>query len=60
MQESTSYAVGLDIGTTKVRAIVAHVDSSTGVPTVVGIGQAANTGMRKRGSSKSSGSSPSN
>lgn len=47
MQESTSYAVGLDIGTTKVRAIVAHVDSSTGVPTVVGIGQAANTGMRK-------------
>lgn len=47
MQESSSYAVGLDIGTTKVRAVVAHVDSSTGVPTIVGIGQAANTGMRK-------------
>lgn len=29
------------------RAVVAHVDSSTGVPTIVGIGQAANTGMRK-------------
>ncbi len=47
MQESSSYAVGLDIGTTKVRAVVAHIDSSTGVPTIVGIGQAANTGMRK-------------
>jgi len=47
MQESSSYAVGLDIGTTKVRTVVAHVDSSTGVPTIVGIGQAANTGMRK-------------
>ena len=47
MQESSSYAVGLDIGSTKVRAVVAHVDSSTGVPTIVGIGQAATTGMRK-------------
>ena len=47
MQESSSYAVGLDIGTTKVRAVVAHLDSSTGVPTIVGIGQAASSGMRK-------------
>lgn len=47
MQESSSYAVGLDIGTTKVRAVVAHVDASTGVPTIVGLGQAATTGMRK-------------
>jgi cell division protein FtsA len=47
MQESSQYAVGLDIGTTKVRAVVAHIDGSTGVPTIVGIGQAPNTGMRK-------------
>ena len=47
MQESSQYAVGLDIGTTKVRAVVAHIDGSTGVPTIVGIGQAATTGMRK-------------
>ena len=47
MQESSQYAVGLDIGTTKVRAVVAHIDATTGVPTIVGIGQAANTGMRK-------------
>lgn len=47
MQESSQYAVGLDIGTTKIRAVVAHIDSSTGVPTIVGIGQAANSGMRK-------------
>jgi cell division protein FtsA len=47
MQESSSYAVGLDIGTTKVRAVVAHLDSTTGVPTIVGVGQATTTGMRK-------------
>ena len=47
MQESSHYAVGLDIGTTKVRTVVAHVDNATGVPTIVGVGQAANTGMRK-------------
>jgi len=47
MQESSQYAVGLDIGTTKIRTVVAHIDSSTGVPTIVGIGQAPNTGMRK-------------
>jgi cell division protein FtsA len=47
MQESPQYAVGLDIGTSKIRAVVAHIDGSTGVPTIVGIGQAVNTGMRK-------------
>lgn len=47
MQESSQYAVGLDIGTSKIRAVVAHIDTSTGVPTIVGIGQAQNTGMRK-------------
>lgn len=47
MQENSQYAVGLDIGTSKVRTVVAHIDSSTGVPTIVGIGQASNTGMRK-------------
>lgn len=48
MQEGSSrYAVGLDIGTTKVRAVVAHIDASTGVPTIVGVGQANNSGMRK-------------
>lgn len=47
MQESSQYAVGLDIGTSKIRAVVAHIDSTTGVPTIVGIGQAQNTGMRK-------------
>jgi cell division protein FtsA len=47
MQEGSSYAVGIDIGTTTVRAVVAHIDGSTGVPTIVGVGQAANSGMRK-------------
>lgn len=47
MQENSRYAVGLDIGTTEVRAVVAHVDATTGVPTIVGVGVAPNTGMRK-------------
>jgi len=47
MQEGSLYAVGIDIGTTKVRTVVAHIDGSTGVPTIVGVGQAPNSGMRK-------------
>lgn len=47
MQETSRYAVGLDIGTTTVRAVVAHIDASTGVPTIVGVGAAPNSGMRK-------------
>ena len=47
MQEHSRYAVGLDIGTTEVRAVVAHIDAATGAPTVVGVGKAANSGMRK-------------
>ncbi len=47
MQEGSTYAVGIDIGTTTVRAVVGHVDNTTGIPTIVGVGQAPNTGMRK-------------
>src|SRR5664279_3072883 len=48
MQEATSkYAVGLDIGTTTVRCVVGHIDGTTGVPTIVGVGSAPNSGMRK-------------
>ena len=47
MQEVSRYAVGLDVGTTKVRAVVAHLDASTGAPTIVGLGQAESSGLRK-------------
>lgn len=47
MQENSRYAVGIDIGTTTVRAVVAHVDSTTGAPTIVGVGSSPNSGMRK-------------
>ncbi|MEI6850627.1 MAG: cell division protein FtsA [Candidatus Saccharibacteria bacterium] len=48
MQEVTSkYAVGLDIGTTTVRCVVGHIDGTTGVPTIIGVGSALNNGMRK-------------
>ncbi len=48
MQEvSNKYAVGIDIGTTTVRCVVGHIDGTTGVPTIVGVGTAPNSGMRK-------------
>lgn len=47
MQETSRYAVGIDIGTTKVRCVVGHLDATTGAPTIVGMGEVPNTGMRK-------------
>jgi len=47
MQEGSTYAVGIDVGTTTVRTVVAHIDGSTGVPTIVGVAQVPNSGMRK-------------
>lgn len=47
MQDNSRYAVGLDIGTTTVRCVVGHVDATTGAPTIVGVGKAINSGMRK-------------
>ena len=47
MQENSRYAVGIDIGTTTVRCVVAHIDGITGSPTIVGVGSAPNSGMRK-------------
>lgn len=47
MQENSRYAVGIDVGTTTVRCVVAHIDSSTGAPTIIGVGSAPNSGMRK-------------
>ncbi|MFZ2125417.1 MAG: cell division protein FtsA [Candidatus Saccharimonadales bacterium] len=48
MQEATSkYAAGIDVGTTTVRCVIGHIDGTTGVPTIVGVGTALNNGMRK-------------
>ncbi len=47
MQEQSRYAVGIDIGTTTIRTVVGHVDPATGIPTIVGVGQAPSSGMRK-------------
>lgn len=47
MQDTSRYAVGIDIGTTTVRCVVGHIDATTGTPTIVGVGQAPNSGMRK-------------
>lgn len=47
MQELSRYAVGLDIGTTTVRCIVGHRDEGSATPTIIGVGEAPNIGMRK-------------
>lgn len=47
MQETAKYAVGLDIGTTTVRCVIGLMDPSNPSPSIVGIGEAPNSGMRK-------------
>ena len=47
MQEQPRYSVGIDVGTAFVRCVVGHVDPATGTPTIVGVGQVPNSGMRK-------------
>lgn len=47
MQETSRYAVGIDVGTTTIRCVVGHIDVATGTPTIVGVGEARNSGMRK-------------
>lgn len=47
MQEQSHYAVGIDIGTKNVRCVIGHIDTTTGTPKIIGVGQAPNSGMRK-------------
>lgn len=47
MQDTSRYAVGIDVGTTMVRCVVGYVDAATGTPTIVGVGSVPNSGMRK-------------
>lgn len=47
MQENSRYAVGLDVGTTMVRCVVGHVDGAQASPTIIGVGECENSGMRK-------------
>lgn len=47
MQDNSQYAVGLDVGTTTVRAVVGHTDTPGQAPTIIGVGTFDNAGMRK-------------
>lgn len=47
MHDTSRYAVGIDLGTTTVRCVVGHVDATTGVPTIIGVAEVPNSGMRK-------------
>ena len=46
MQELNRYAVGIDVGTSKTRCVVASLDGSD-QPRVIGVGVAPTSGMRK-------------
>ena len=46
MDEISRYAVGLDVGTSNVRAVVAGIGKEGGM-NVIGFSEAANSGMRK-------------
>lgn len=41
------FAVGLDIGTTCVRCVIGSLDDASAAPTIVGVGESPNHGMRK-------------
>ena len=47
MQDNSRYVAGIDIGTSAIRCVVGHLDGEGGTPTVVGVGTAPNSGMRK-------------
>ena len=49
MQESSRYAVGIDIGTTAVRIVVGQIEYENNNPviTIVGVAKAPNSGLRK-------------
>lgn len=47
MQEVSRYAVGLDVGTTAVRCVVAHLDTPGQTPTIIGVATEPNAGLRK-------------
>ena len=47
MQDNTKYAVGLDIGTDTVKAVVGQIDENTMQPTILGVSEQKNGGMRK-------------
>ena len=48
MQEISRYAVGLDIGTSNVRAVVGHLEAGPDAkPNIIGVATEPNSGMRK-------------
>ena len=49
MQESSKYAVGIDIGTTAVRIVVGQIEYENNSPiiTIVGVSKVPNSGLRK-------------
>lgn len=47
MQEVSEYAIGLDVGTTTVRCVVGHVETPGQAPTIIGVSEEPNHGMRK-------------
>ena len=46
MNENSRYVVGIDIGTSKVRVLIANFDRD-GSPNILGLGSAENSGLKK-------------
>ena len=47
MQKNAPASIGIDIGTTTVRAVIGVTGEESALPTIVGAGSAPNHGMRK-------------
>jgi cell division protein FtsA len=47
MQESTRYAVGIDVGTTSIKVVIGNINLTDGATNIVGVGCVTNHGMRK-------------
>ncbi len=47
MQKTNQHFIGLDIGTSQVRCVIASISDGDLVPTIVGVGSSSNLGVRK-------------
>lgn len=47
MQEISRYGVGLDVGSSFIRCVIGHIDSTSASPTIIGACEGPSAGMRK-------------
>ena len=47
MQKTNQHFIGIDIGTSRVRCVIASLSEGDVAPTIVGVGTSPNLGVRK-------------